>query len=84
MDAKKSTVATTKVQKKKEKEQEANAVDIALATEHVISNNKSLISDCELMEICCSKQLDTDLMRQPQLIRQQQVCQHLPNPSLIT
>jgi hypothetical protein len=61
-DAKKST-ATTKVQKKKDKVQEANVTNIALATEHVINNNGSFISDSKLMaEVCCFKQLDTNLM----------------------
>jgi hypothetical protein len=61
-DAKKSTGATTKVQKKKEKEQEANVSDIALDAERVINNDESFISDSELMEVCCSEQLDIDLM----------------------
>jgi hypothetical protein len=47
-DAKKS-VATTKVHKKKEEVQEVNVSNIALATEHVINNNDSFISDSELM-----------------------------------
>jgi hypothetical protein len=55
-------VATNKVQKKKEKVQEANAADIALAAERVINDDKSFISDGELLEVCCFKQLDTDLM----------------------
>jgi hypothetical protein len=62
-DAKKSTSATNKVQKKKEKVLEANAANIALAAECVINNDESFMSDSELMaEVCCFKQLDTDLM----------------------
>jgi hypothetical protein len=57
-DAKKGTGATTKVQKKKEKEQEANVADIALGAEHMIDDNESFISDSKLMEVCCSEQLD--------------------------
>jgi hypothetical protein len=36
---------------------------MALATEHVINVDNSLISDSEMMaEVCCFKQLDADLM----------------------
>jgi hypothetical protein len=49
------------VQKKKDKVQEANVTNIA--TECVINNNNSYISDSKLLaEICCFEQLDTDLM----------------------
>jgi hypothetical protein len=62
-DAKKSAIATNKVQKKKEKVQEANAANIALAAERLINNNNSFISDGELMaEVCCFEQMDTNLM----------------------
>jgi hypothetical protein len=53
---------SNKVHKKKEKVQEANAADIALAAERVINDDESFISDSELMEVCCFEQLDTDLM----------------------
>jgi hypothetical protein len=54
---------TNKVHKKKEKGQEANVSNMALATEHVINVDNSLISDSEMMaEVCCFKQLDADLM----------------------
>jgi hypothetical protein len=62
-DAKKIMGATTKVQnKKKEKEQEGNVAAIALATDRVINDDESFISDGELMEVCCGEQLDVDLM----------------------
>jgi hypothetical protein len=49
--------ATNKVQKKKEKGQVANVSNIALAMEHVINNDNSLISDSEMMaEVCCFEQ----------------------------
>jgi hypothetical protein len=48
--------------KKKEKEQEGNVADIALATDRVINGDESFISDGELMEVCCGEQLDIDLM----------------------
>jgi hypothetical protein len=55
--------ATNKVHKKKEKGQEANVSNIALATERVINNDNSLISDGEMMAVvCCFEQLDADLM----------------------
>jgi hypothetical protein len=60
-DAKKS-VATTKVHKKKENIQEAIVSNIALATERVINNNNSFISDKLMAEVYCFEQLDTDLM----------------------
>jgi hypothetical protein len=61
-DAKKNST-TNKVHKKKEKGQEADVSNIALATEHVINNDNSLISDGEMMaEVCCFKQLDANLM----------------------
>jgi hypothetical protein len=51
------------VHKKKEKGQEANVSNIALATEHIINNDNSLISDSEMMtEVCWFKQLDANLM----------------------
>jgi hypothetical protein len=62
-DVKKNHVATNKVHKKKEKGQEANVSNIALAAERVINNDNSFISDSEMMaEVCCFEQLDTDLM----------------------
>jgi hypothetical protein len=40
-----------------------NVSNIALATERVINDDNSLISDSEMMaEVCCFKQLDADLM----------------------
>jgi hypothetical protein len=61
-DAKKNG-ATNKVHKKKEKGQEANVSNIALATERIINDDNSLISDGEMMtEVCCFEQLDTNLM----------------------
>jgi hypothetical protein len=51
------------VHKKKEKGQEVNVSNIALATEHVINDDNSFISDSEMMaEVCCFEQLDTNLM----------------------
>jgi hypothetical protein len=63
-DVKKNQVATNKVHKKKEKGQEANVSNIALATNKcVINDDHSFISDGEMMaEVCCFEQLDTNLM----------------------
>jgi hypothetical protein len=61
-DAKKNG-ATNTVHKKKEKGQEANVSNIALAMERIINDDNSLISVGEIMtEVCCFEQLDANLM----------------------
>jgi hypothetical protein len=57
MQAAKKISATNKVHKKKEKGQEANVSNIALATEHIINNDNKMMT-----EVCCIEQLDANVM----------------------
>jgi hypothetical protein len=56
----KKNATTTKVNKKKEKVQEANVANIALGKDHVINDDNSFLLDGEpISEVCC---LEDDLV----------------------